>query len=107
MIATLQGEAPFLDSLPTPFAEQSWRELAARSAEIDAFVAVSAYYGGEVFNQGAPKPDGSSPGSTAGPAGQIDPETGEFTLEWTSQISGGAFDGFTGVWHMEGVFEAS
>ena len=39
--------------------------------------------------------------------GTYDPETGAFTLEWTSYIEGGAFNGFTGLWHLEGVFEPS
>jgi hypothetical protein len=62
--------------------------------------AFTAYYGGGNFNQGAPKPDGSG----EAPTGTIDPETGAYTVEWTSLISGGAFDGFTGVWHLEGTF---
>lgn len=62
--------------------------------------ALAAYYGGEVFNQGAPKPGGSEPG----PTGTIDAETGDFVLEWSSVISGGAFNDFTGVWHFEGTF---
>ena len=69
------------------------------SGDLSAF---TAYYGGGDFNQGAPKPDGSGDG----PTGTIDPETGAFVLEWTSLISGGSFDGFTGVWHLEGTFEA-
>jgi hypothetical protein len=62
-------------------------------------------YGGQHFNQGAPKPDGSRPGGTNGPTGEYDAETGRYVLEWTSQIVGGPFDGFTGVWRLEGVFE--
>ncbi|MDO8363331.1 MAG: hypothetical protein Q7V88_10585 [Actinomycetota bacterium] len=62
--------------------------------------AFTAYYGTGIFNQGAPKPDGSG----AAPTGTIDPETGVYTLEWTSLIVGGSFDGFTGVWHLEGTF---
>lgn len=45
IVATAQGEAPFLDALPEPFAEQSWRELAARAQELDALVPVSHDYG--------------------------------------------------------------
>ena len=45
IVATLQGEAPFLDSLPGPYSEQSWRVLAERVADIDAFVPVSHSYG--------------------------------------------------------------
>lgn len=62
-------------------------------------------YGGQHFNQGSPKPDGSRPGGTSGPTGTYDAETGRYVLEWTSQIIGGPFDGFTGVWHLEGAFE--
>lgn len=69
--------------------------------------AVSVAYSGLQFNQGAPKPDGSHPGSTKDLSGTYDPATGAFTMEWSSQIVGGAFDGFTGVWHLEGTFEKS
>jgi hypothetical protein len=62
--------------------------------------AFTAYYGGQAFNQGAPKPDGTG----SAPTGTIDPTTGAFVIEWTSLISGGSFDGFTGVWHLEGTF---
>jgi hypothetical protein len=62
--------------------------------------AFTAYYGGGNFNQGAPKPDGTG----EAPIGTIDPETGAYVLDWTSLISGGSFDGFTGVWHFEGTF---
>ncbi len=62
--------------------------------------AFTAYYGGGNFNQGAPKPDGTG----EAPMGTIDPETGAYVLDWTSLISGGSFDGFTGVWHLEGTF---
>ena len=57
------------------------------------------------FNQGAPKPDGELPGLTAAPAGILDEQSGRFVLEWSSQVTGGPFDGFTGFWHLEGVFE--
>ena len=62
--------------------------------------AFTAYYGGGSFNQGAPKPDGTG----EAPMGTIDTETGAYVLDWTSLISGGSFDGFTGVWHFEGTF---
>ena len=67
------------------------------SGDLSAF---TAYYGGGAFNQGAPKPDGSGDG----PTGTIDATTGAYVLEWTSLIVGGSFDGFTGVWHLEGNF---
>ncbi|MEQ1702345.1 MAG: hypothetical protein ABMA25_19720 [Ilumatobacteraceae bacterium] len=53
-----------------------------------------------MFNQGSPKADGSDANLT----GTIDAATGHYVIEWTSLISGGSFDGFTGVWHLEGTF---
>jgi hypothetical protein len=64
---------------------------------------MTAYYSGAAFNQGAPKPAGDEPAA----AGTIDPETGEYVLEWSSQIVGGSFDTFVGVWHLEGTFAES
>jgi len=66
--------------------------------------AVSVAYGDQQFNQGAPKPDGSRPGSTEVLSGTYDSKTGAYTIDWSSQIVGGPFDGFTGVWHLEGTF---
>jgi hypothetical protein len=95
----------------------------------------AASWNNQEFNQGAPKPvlntDAkalgqeqaekvwdwvagkyleAAPKSTStgdGATGTYDPATGAFTLEWTSYIEGGAFNGFTGLWHLEGVFEPS
>jgi len=67
--------------------------------------AFAAAYGGQHFNQGAPKPDGSNPGLTAGPTGTYDAATKRYTLEWSSTIVGGPFNNFTGRWHLEGTFE--
>lgn len=67
--------------------------------------AISVAYGGQQFNQGAPKPDGSAIGGTSTLTGTYDKKTGAYSIEWTSQIAGGSFDGFTGVWHLEGTFE--
>lgn len=69
--------------------------------------AFSCAWNGQFFNQGAPKADGSSPGLTSPVTGTYDADSGRYTLEWTSTIVGGAFDKFTGVWHLEGVFEKS
>mgnify|MGYP000910525330 CR=1 FL=1 len=41
---TFQGEDTFLDAMPEPFREASWRELGARAAELDVIVAVSGYH---------------------------------------------------------------
>lgn len=68
--------------------------------------AFAAAWNGQHFNQGSPKPDGSRPSNTAGPTGTYDPDTGRYTLRWSSRIQGGPFDNFTGVWHLEGTFES-
>jgi hypothetical protein len=94
--ATDETDVQSGDAVPAP-------QITATAGELSGDVsAMAAYYGGEVFNQGAPKPGGSEPG----PTGTIDPDTGEYVLEWSSLIAGGAFDGFTGVWHFEGTFAA-
>ncbi|HEV7808431.1 MAG TPA: hypothetical protein VGO80_21675 [Solirubrobacteraceae bacterium] len=67
--------------------------------------AVSASWNRAFFNQGSPKPDGSSPGLTSPVTGTYDADTKAYTLDWTSQIVGGPFNNFSGHWHFEGVFE--
>ncbi len=61
-------------------------------------------WNGQHFNQGSPKPGDASGDEATAPAGTYDEESGSYTLEWTSLIVGGPFDGFTGVWHLEGTF---
>jgi hypothetical protein len=63
-----------------------------------------AQWNGQSFNQGTPKPDGSSPAPTTAVSGTYDANTGAFTLTWQSLIVGGPFDGFSGVWHLAGTF---
>jgi hypothetical protein len=72
------------------------------SGQLQAF---SAQWNKQNFNVGSPKPDGSLPGLTSPVSGTYDAETKAFTLEWTSQIVGGAFNNFSAVWHFEGTFE--
>jgi hypothetical protein len=48
----------------------------------------------------APKPTVTGDGAT----GTYDATTGAFTLQWTSLIVAGPFNGFTGLWHLVGVF---
>ncbi|AHH16016.1 hypothetical protein NONO_c12090 [Nocardia nova SH22a] len=57
----------------------------------------------QVFNQGSPKPGGGLPGKTGPVHGTID-GAGNFVLEWTSQIVGGPFNNFTGLWHLAGRY---
>jgi hypothetical protein len=65
--------------------------------------ALGVAWNNQHFNQGAPKPDGSIPGNTRRATGRYDNGTGELTLQWTSQIQGGPFNGFTGLWHLTGT----
>ena len=44
VVCTLQGEAPFLDTLTEPYRSQAWAVLAERARDVDRFVAVSRYY---------------------------------------------------------------
>jgi len=68
--------------------------------------AVSASWNKLYFNQGSPKPNGSSPGLTAPLTGTYSSKTHAFVITWTSQIVGGPFNGFTGFWHLAGTFSA-
>ncbi len=61
-------------------------------------------WNGQWFNQGSPKPNGTSPGGTTAVSGTYDPATGDYVLEWKSLIVGGPFNGFLGSWHLEGKF---
>jgi hypothetical protein len=64
--------------------------------------ALSVSWNGQFFNQGAPKP-----GASGRATGTFDSSTKRYTVEWTSAIKGGPFNGFTGVWHLEGTFRAT
>jgi hypothetical protein len=56
------------------------------------------------FNQGSPKPDGSTPGNTTPVTGVYNPATGAYTLQWSSQVVGGPFNGFSAFWNLTGRF---
>lgn len=74
------------------------------TGQLEAF---QVFYNSAYYNQGSPKPGGGHPGSTTTTAtGQYDASTGHYTLDWKSTIVGGAFNNFTGVWHLEGTFAA-
>lgn len=68
------------------------------------FSSWSASWNKQDFNQGAPKP-GASGGASA--TGAIDVRTGHFYLQWTSVVVGGPFNGFTGIWRLQGVYQPS
>ena len=44
VIAFFQGEDTFLDSLPEPFCEQSWKEMKERLSEVDLLVSPTKFY---------------------------------------------------------------
>lgn len=95
-----------------PIDPQSGKKVAKPEIRVDAeghlsgqISAWSAAWNNLYFNQGSPKPDGSSPGLTAPVSGTYDEQTGAFVLTWASQVVGGPFNGFTGAWHLEGTFE--
>jgi hypothetical protein len=66
--------------------------------------ALSVDWNDQAFNQGSPKPGGARPGKTSRVTGMLNRATNEFTLRWSSQIRGGAFNRFTGVWQLKGRF---
>ncbi|MBI1368544.1 MAG: glycosyltransferase [Planctomycetes bacterium] len=45
VVCTLAGEDAFLDSLVEPYREQAWNLMRERAKDVDAFIAVSRYYG--------------------------------------------------------------
>lgn len=76
-------------------------DAGAVTGDLSAFAAT---WNRQAFNQGAPKPDGSSPGNTTAVSGTFDPASGRYSITWASHIVGGPFNNFTGVWHLEGTF---
>lgn len=65
-----------------------------------------AAYNNAYYNQGAPKPDGSTPGFTSPKVtGTYDKASGKVVLDWSSLIKGGAFNNFGGSWHLEGTLK--
>jgi hypothetical protein len=71
------------------------------SGEVEAW---SAAWNKLYFNQGSPKPNGSHPGLTEPLSGTYNSKTHAFVITWTSQVVGGPFNGFTGLWHLSGSF---
>jgi hypothetical protein len=69
--------------------------------------ALTAEWANNYFNQGTPKPDGSTPGLTQPVTGTYDATTGAYVLQWASTIVGGPFNHFTGYWHLAGTFQPS
>ncbi|MBO0856580.1 MAG: hypothetical protein J2P18_22765 [Nocardia sp.] len=114
-------------TLPPPTVREAGGKL---TADVSSW---AASWNDQEFNQGAPKPPERQDAQVAGSqqvqrvwdwvaqkwfdqpksdapqgpsaTGSYDAGTRAFTLQWTSLIVGGPFNGFTGVWHLEGVFE--
>jgi hypothetical protein len=93
-VATLQQDPQSKKTVAVTSAGVSGRRLTVR---IPGF---TAEWNKQYFNQGAPKPDGSG----AAARGTYNPRTRHFVLTWTSKISGGPFNGYSGLWHLEGTF---
>jgi hypothetical protein len=72
------------------------------SGQVEAW---SADWNNLHFNQGSPKPDGTSPGLTLPVSGTYNAKTHAFVLTWASAVVGGPFNGFTGYWHLQGTFK--
>lgn len=84
-------------STPVPSARRTGSTL---TADLSAW---SVSWNGQHFNQGAPKPGAGGSSAT----GTFDATTGAYTLDWSSRIKGGPFNGFTGIWHLSGRFRTT
>jgi hypothetical protein len=93
-VATLKQDPQSKRTVAVTRASVSGRRLTVRVP------GMTAEWNRQYFNQGAPKPDGSGAAAT----GTYDARTRHFVLTWTSRISGGPFNGYSGLWHLEGTF---
>jgi hypothetical protein len=74
------------------------------SGNLEAF---GVSWNNQEFNQGSPKPDGTSPANTTPVTGTYNASTGAYTLQWSSQVVGGPFNGFSAFWNLTGRFIAA
>jgi hypothetical protein len=93
-VATLQKDPQTKKTSAVTSATVNGRKLTVR------LPGYTAEWNKQFFNQGAPKPDGTGAAAT----GAYNARTKHFVLTWTSRISGGPFNGFSGFWHLEGTF---
>ena len=84
-------------SVPAP---KATRDGAVLTVDLAAW---SVGWNHQEFNQGAPKPVAGGARAT----GTINPTTGAYTLDWSSKIKGGPFNGFTGIWHLTGTLHSA
>jgi hypothetical protein len=87
--------------VPVPTIEANGTSL---SGNLEAF---GVSWNKQQFNQGSPKPGGSSPGNTTPVTGTYNPATGAYTLQWSSQVVGGPFNNFSAFWNLTGTFTPS
>jgi hypothetical protein len=85
-------------SVPAPSIELDGSAL---SGNLESF---GVSWNNQEFNQGSPKPGGSSPGNTTPVTGVYNPSTGAYALQWSSQVVGGPFNGFSAFWNLTGRF---
>jgi hypothetical protein len=85
-------------SVPAPHIVDTKGKL---SGQIEAW---SVSWNKTYFNLGSPKPNGAYPGLTRPVTGTYNATTHAYVLTWTSQVTGGPFNGFTGYWHLAGTF---
>jgi len=100
-IATSSTDPESGTAVPVPVIKVKNGKL---SGQVEAW---TADWNNLYFNQGSPKPGGTSPGLTEPVSGTYNAKTHAFTLIWASQVVGGPFNGFTGYWHLQGVFKAT
>jgi hypothetical protein len=93
-VASLPRDPQSKTAVSAPSASVAGRRLTVR------LPGYTAEWNKQFFNQGAPKPDGSGSPAT----GTYDARTKRFVLTWTSKIAGGPFNGYSGLWHLEGTF---
>jgi hypothetical protein len=87
-------------SQPDPI-PQIYDDNGTLSGQVTAW---DAQWNGQSFNQGTPKPDGTTTAPSTPVSGTYDAVTGAFTLSWRSLIIGGPFNGYSGSWHLAGTF---
>jgi hypothetical protein len=100
-IATDSKDPQTGDAVPAPTIKVKNGKL---SGQVEAW---SASWNKLYFNQGSPKPGGTSPGLTEPVTGTYNSKTHAFVLTWASAVVGGPFNGFTGYWHLQGKFVPS
>ncbi|MHB1533255.1 MAG: hypothetical protein ACYC1D_01325 [Acidimicrobiales bacterium] len=96
-LATQASDPQTKAAVPPPSIVSDAGQLSGNLAALDVA------YNGAYFNQGAPKPNGTYPGTTKALSGTIDCN-GDYTASWQSLIVGGAFNNYTGIWHISGTF---